>query len=232
LGDYVVLADVRSSTTALNRDAYTFVTFSIVNALNPPASGVTLTSNLASPQVGGTAVTFTAAGLGSTGYRYRFWLSNNNGATWAIVQDWSPTATWTLPGTTAVGTYVVLADVNTNAGTTIRDAYTAVIFQIVASLNPPATGLTLTPTPGSPQQTGTPVAFLAVGQGSTGYEYRFWLSNDNGATWTIVQDWGAIATWTLPGSTLPATYVVLADVRTNPGAPRDLYTALVYSITP
>jgi FtsP/CotA-like multicopper oxidase with cupredoxin domain len=229
-GSYVVTADVRTDPTSPIPDATASVTYAIGTAPIVPATGITLTSSLQSPQAVGTAVIFTAAGQGSTGYQYRFWLSPDNGTTWAIVQDWSASATWTLPTTTAAGSYVVLADVKTDPAATLRDAYTWVIYTLQSGINAPATGVTLTASPPSPQLAGTAVIFTAAGQGSTGYQYRFWLSPDNGTTWAVVQDWGTAATWTMPATTAIGNWLVIADVRTNTGTLRDAYTWMNYAI--
>lgn len=62
-----------------------------------PMTGVTLSTNLASPQPGGATVVLTAAGSGGTGpYVYRFWVQPWNGD-WQLVRDWNAAAThaWT-----------------------------------------------------------------------------------------------------------------------------------------
>jgi FtsP/CotA-like multicopper oxidase with cupredoxin domain len=85
------------------------------------ASGVTLTTDLASPQPAGTPVLFTANGQGSTvAYQYRFWLSTNGTGT-TIVQDYSVNPSWSLPVSTVAGTYTVTADVRTSGSTTVPD---------------------------------------------------------------------------------------------------------------
>jgi FtsP/CotA-like multicopper oxidase with cupredoxin domain len=234
VGTYLIIADVKSNLSATVRDAYTWMNYAIVNAAIVPATGVTLTAGAPSPHVAGTGVIFTATGQGgSGGYRYRFWESADGGVTFTVVQDWSATATWTLPATTAVGTYLVIADVTTDPVSTIRDAYTWMSYAVVSTALAPATGVTLTPSLPSPQKTGTAVIFTAAGQGSSGYLYRFWLSADGGVTFTVVQDWSATATWTLPATTAVGTYQVIADVKTDPAASlRDAYTWANYSITP
>ncbi|MEI7705449.1 MAG: choice-of-anchor D domain-containing protein, partial [Deltaproteobacteria bacterium] len=80
----------------------------------PAATGLTVTPSAASPQLYGTAVTFTAAGqnapaLPTSAYTYRFTLDGT------VVQNWSTLATWTMPGTTAVGAHSLVVDVTTTA---------------------------------------------------------------------------------------------------------------------
>jgi hypothetical protein len=176
-----------------------------------PATGVTLTPNLSSPRPVGTAVTFTAEGQGTTlPYEYRFWLYD--GVTWTIAQDFSALNTWTLPASTPPGNYTVGVWVRTNTASTAFDAQAFQEFQIGAAVSP-ATGVRLSASLGSPQTTGTAVEFTAEGEGSTGYEYRFWLYD--GTTWTIAQDFSALNTWTLPTSTPSGNYTVGVWVRTD-----------------
>ena len=195
-----------------------------------PATGVTLTPSLPGPQMPGTAVIFTAEGQGSTGYQYRFWLYDYALAAWSVPQDWSTTAIWTLAGTTPAGLYRVVADVRTDPLSTGRDAFAFINYDLVAQA--PATGVTLTPSAPNPQAAGTYVIFTAAGEGSTGYEYRFWLYDYNTATWTVEQDWSATEIWALLGTTPPGLYRVVADVKTNHTTIRDAFTYIDYTLTP
>jgi IPT/TIG domain-containing protein len=112
----------------------------------PPATAVTLAAAVPSPQVAGTFVPFVASGSGSSAYQYRFWLSTDAGATFALAQDWSPAATWTTPASLAPGTYRVQADVRTNPGAV--DAQSAMDFTL--SPAPPAPVVTaIAPATGS-----------------------------------------------------------------------------------
>jgi hypothetical protein len=231
-GSYLIIADVKTDPAATVRDAYTWMTFSIQTSVLTPATGVTLTPSLPSPQLVGTAVTFTAAGQGSTSYEYRFWQSTDGGATYTVVQDWSATAIWTLQGTAPAGSYLIIADVKSNPGATTRDAFTAMTYGIITTAVVPATGVTVSPSAPSPHVAGTAVTFTAAGQGGSGsYRYRFWLSPDGGATYTVAQNWSSTATWTLPATTAVGTYLVIADVTTDPTTTvRDAWTWMNYSV--
>jgi FtsP/CotA-like multicopper oxidase with cupredoxin domain len=202
----------------------------VVSSLGfPPAASVALTANPASPQAAGAVVTFTAAGAGGSGtYQYRFWLKT--GATWAPVQPYGPSNTWAwntagLPD----GTYYVQVDVR-NAGSTVTREATKVLTYAVNSATP-ITGLALAANPASPQQAGSVVTFTATPTGGSGsIEYRFWLKT--GATWAVVQNYGAANTWQWPTEGLPpGTYYVQVDAR-NVGSPnaRDIAKVLRYDI--
>ena len=175
----------------------------------PPATGVTLTPSTVSPQTFGNPVTFTAAGsssivLPAAAYKYRFLLNA------VEVQAFSTTATWTMPGTTAVGNYTVTVEVSTEAVPVTAQATTNVPYTIV---NPPATGVTLTPAVASPQNIGTPVTFTAAGSGGAvgaTYRYRFLLDT------VEVQAFSTTATWTMPGTTAAGTHTVRVETSTEP----------------
>jgi hypothetical protein len=81
-----------------------------------PATGVNLTTNVASPQLVGTAVTFTAAGSGgSPSYQYRYFIGNLAGV-YTLMQDWSAKATFNLPAFLTAGTYRVVVHTRTGTG--------------------------------------------------------------------------------------------------------------------
>ena len=151
---------------------------------------MTITADKASPQLVGTPVVFSAAGQGASGYQYRFWLDSGTGPT--IVQDYGVGSAWILPTSTPAGTYRVIVHVRTSAAVAFdARAELSYTVRLVA-----ATGVTITSNIASPQVVGTPVVFTAAGQGSSGYQYRFWL--DSGTGPTIVQDYGVGSAFTLP----------------------------------
>jgi hypothetical protein len=190
------------------------------------ATGVTLTPSLPSPQNPGSAVTFTAQGIGSYGYQYRFYLDSGSG--FVEVQTWGSSNAWTMPNTTPVGNYYVWAEVRTTANS-LRDANAQVLYLIDV---PPATGLALASNFASPHSIalGQPVVFTATGQGSPGsvFSYRFYL--DSGAGFVEVQTWGPSNTWTMPDTTPVGTYYVWAEVRTSTNSPRDATAQVRYLI--
>jgi hypothetical protein len=221
-GNYTIGVDVRTSPTVY-RDAVAYLPYTIA-ASATPATGVDITPDQPSPQPPGTAVLFTASGQGSSGYQYRFWLFD--GTSWNMVQDYGVGATWTLPGSTPAGSYTIGVDVRTSPAV-YRDAVAYLPYTIAASATP-ATGVDITPDQPSPHTAGTPVLFTAVGQGSSGYQYRFWLFD--GVSWNMVQDYGVGDTWTLPGSTPAGNYTIAVDVRTSPAVYRDAVAYLPYQV--
>jgi hypothetical protein len=234
-GSYTIRVDVRTAGGAASQaNAST----SYVLAFPTPATGLTVTPSLPSPQYIGTAVTFTASGSGATFvgqpapaalYQYRFYVMDTAVGTWVLAQDYSPSATWAMPGSYAVGTYRVSVDVRTTSGVW-ADVNTQLAYTI--SYFGPATGLSVTASPASPSLLGTPVTFTAVGSGSQGgYQYRFYVKNQAIGTWVLVQDYSPANTWTMAGITGAGDYVVSVDVRTTPLVWADANSQVAYTIT-
>jgi cytochrome c peroxidase len=226
-GAYDIMIDVRTAGSTVLRDASTTIFYYQIvptSALASPATGVTITPDLASPRVINTPITFTAAGQGGSGsYEYRFWT--NSGSGYSIVQNYSAASTFVWTPAVA-GNYDILVDVRNTGSAVVRDASTKLFFYQITAAGA-ATGVTATPDLASPRSVSTPITFTAAGQGGSGtYEYRFWINSGSG--YTIVQDYSATATyvWT-PLAT--GAYDILVDVR-NAGSTsvRDASTKLFY----
>lgn len=125
------------------------VTVAVTVTQVAPASAVTLATTPTSPQTPGASITFVAAASGgSNNYQYRFWLKT--GTVWAVVQNYSTSATWTWNTTgLAAGTYSVQVDAR-NAGTTNAPVSKVIGYSLVAPA-PPASAVTLASTLVSPQ---------------------------------------------------------------------------------
>jgi FtsP/CotA-like multicopper oxidase with cupredoxin domain len=188
-----------------------------------PATGVTLTPDIVSPQLSGTPITFTAAASGGAEpYQYRFWV--NSGTGFNIVQDYSTAGTFPwVPS--AAGAYDILVDARSAGSTAFREASTKLFYYQITPAA--ATGVTLTPNAASPQPLGTPITLTAAGQGGSGtYEYRFWVNSGSG--FSMVRDYSAANTynWT-PAAT--GAYDILVDVRSaGSTASREALTKLFY----
>jgi FtsP/CotA-like multicopper oxidase with cupredoxin domain len=225
-GSYNVAVRVRNAGSTVPLDVVQALFYSI----EIPVSGATLLPNVASPQIAGTSVIFTAAGTGGSGtYEYQFWL--NTGGVWAIVQPYSATNTWTWNTTgVAAGSYNVAVRVRNAGSSVLLDVVQALFYDIQASN--PVTGATLTPNVASPQAAGTSIIFTAAGIGGSGsYEYEFWL---NTGTWAIVQAYSTTNTWTWNTTgVVSGSYNVAVRVR-NAGSSvlLDTVQALFFTITP
>lgn len=222
-GTYVVTVHVRTF-----RDAYYDARADAPFVVQPsPATGVTLSASQPSPVVTGTAVEFTAAGQGSQGYEYRFWLRAMGSQDATMVQDYGVGATWTLPTTTPPGSYTVVVHVRTSPAS----AWDARAEASCTVRVPPATAVTLMPDLPAPQPAGTPITFTAAGAGSSGYEYRFWIRSGAGAAPILVQDYGPATTWTVPESMAPGTWAIIVHVRTSSLVSYDARAEVAYTLT-
>jgi len=153
--------------------------------------------------VKGTPVTFTAAGVsnpvGAT-FQYRFYVNG------AMVQDYSTTATYLMPGTQAVGVYTVSVDARTSAASAIVSA------TIPYTITPgPATGVQLLPNLPSPQASTKTIIFKATGIGSTNYNYQFSVDGN------VLQAYSTVNTFTVPGyiAASGGIHAIKVDVVTN-----------------
>ena len=113
----------------------------------PRLAVTSLTSNVASPQVVGAAVTFTAAAAnGLAPYQYRW--SVHNGSSWSVVRQWAagPTYTWTPAQTNS--NYRVRVEAR-SAGAAGDTAEASAETPFVISAAPPPTADSVTPASGS-----------------------------------------------------------------------------------
>ncbi len=219
-GTYVVTVAVRTSTASAGDATSLPVNYVVTNA---SPTNATLTSNLASPQAPGTAVTFSAACVGSPACQYQF-TSTINGTT-TVVQPWSTVSNWTMPSTTLAGTYTIAVSVRASLAST-GDATTSRVFQIALT---PATGITLTPSVVSPAGIGQSVTWTALATGGTGaYQFEFWTNT--GGIWTLRQAYSSASTWVMPGTFPVGPVTVHARVRTNPTVPYDAFLNVAYQV--
>jgi len=205
VGNYDIMVDTRIVNTTVLRDA--LVTRLAYKIAPLPATAVTITPSVTSPQLPGSSITFTAAASGGTGpYEYRFWI--NAGGTYLVAQNYSTTSTFTWTPTVA-GNYDVMVDTRAVGSTNFREALAVSSFYQIKYA--PATGVTATTDKASPQPVNAPIVVTAAGSGGSGkYEYRFWLNSGSG--FTVVQDYSTLPTWTwFP--TVIGNFDLLIDVR-------------------
>jgi len=193
-----------------------------------PMTAAALTPNVASPQVTGTTVTFTAAGGGGTApYEYQWYVQQNGGA-WVMQRGWSTTTTlaWTPA---SAGNYTVAIWAR-SAGSTanVWQAYAERAYSITdpapapapappAPTPTPSTPMTmawLTSSVASPQNAGATVTFTANGSGGTApYEYQ-WYLQQNGGAWQLVRSWSTTTTYAWTPSSA-GTYVMALWARSS-----------------
>ena len=180
----------------------------------PPASGLNIFSNLPSPQLSGTAVTFNAAASGGSGnYQYQYWLKNTAGI-FTLVKPYSATSTWNWDTTgLTTGVYRIVVQARNSGSTVSFDQEKAMNFSLNAPSGP-GVAVSLSPSVPSPQTVGVPVFLSASVTGGSGtYEYQFWLRNTAGV-YSLVQPYGLNSSWKWDTSgALPGAYVVAVQAR-------------------
>jgi hypothetical protein len=204
-GRYNVIAWIRTSSAVAIDASSAPMGFQVVAVA---ATGVSVTASTTSPNVA--PVEFTAHGTGGSAASYQFRFYLDSGAGYAIVQDWSPSATYTLPANTAPGRYNVIAWIRTSSAVAIDASSAPMGFQVVDEA---ATGVRFGAVPDAPAK--APITFSAEGTGGVpgSYEYKFWV--DAGTGYAVAQDWSSASSWTLDATNLPGVYRVIVWVRTS-----------------
>jgi hypothetical protein len=222
-GDYLVAVWGRSngvranSSEALAQVAYTISS----TAPTTPLSVTSLTSNLASPQVAGTTVTFTAAATGGTApYQFKWWVYD--GSSWKVAQNWSSSATLNWRPT-AAGDYMVAVWARNNGVTLEASQAMGQVFYTITNAPTvpqpaPLTISSLTSNTTSPSMLGTTVTFSATATGGTApYRFKWWVFD--GASWRVGQDWSNSPTFnwrpTTGGDYLVAVWAKSNGVKGN-----------------
>jgi probable HAF family extracellular repeat protein len=176
---------------------------------------------------GGGSHTFSARGIGSSAYEYRFKMYD--GTAWTEVQPWSFNDSWTI-NNAPLGVYSIQVDVRGLGSVSNGDASATMAFRVAAS---PPTSVTLTTDKVSPQQAGTAITFTAQAQGttlSTLFDYRFLLNK--GGVATVVQDYSSANSWTLPANTPAGSYAVSVQARgANSAVEYDVYKTMDFQLT-
>jgi hypothetical protein len=114
-----------------------------VNRTYTPATAVSIASSLPTAAFG-TPVTFTAVGSGSvlggtataapaSAYQYQFWVYLDDALGWTMVQDYSATNTYVMPGTTQPGGYGVGVDCRTSS-TALWDTFNSIDYFVITPI--------------------------------------------------------------------------------------------------
>src|SRR2546421_494870 len=203
-GTYSLEVDVRNQGSTATYEAVGRGTFS----LDPPCAKPTLAMSPGSPQPVGAAVVLTSTTATCPQPLWRFWIQPPGGS-WAVVQDYSSTRTFTWNTTgKATGTYNLEVDVR-DAGTT--DSYDAVTQ--LATMLGTCGGAKLTSDKSSPQPPGSSMVLTGSASCPGTAQYRFWTLAPGGR-WAVVQDYSAASTFTWSTAGKPnGMYGLEVDVR-------------------
>jgi hypothetical protein len=206
-----------------NANSNVSIPYPIVSA-STPISLATLTSNVASPQPAGAAISFTAIAAGGTGsYQYKWLMSLDGGVSFTTRQDWGPggTFTWTPTGETANAQVTVWTR---SSGTTADAPQAKATLPFVITTPAPIVGPlvlnAVTSDVSAPQAPGTTITFSATASGgSPPYHYKWWVF-DGG--WYVVRDWTPNGSLSWTPTAPSAGYRVAVWVR-NAGSTVDAY---------
>ena len=188
------------------------------NLTRQACTSVSDTPSPAPPQVASTSITFTATSTGCPHPLYQFWILAPGG-TWQVVQAYSAstTFTWSTLGLPA-GNYLYTAWARDTSSTGTQcsflgcnDAYFAALTFTLAGQ--PCASVTDTPSPASPQHSGTSITFTATSTGCAHPLYQFWV-RPPGGSWQVVRAYSSSNTFTWNTNGLPAgTYLYTAWAR-------------------
>jgi hypothetical protein len=204
-GTYTLLVEIRPVGSIATYVSYTKVPFTLTGCGVP-----TLTSDLASPQVAGTTVHWTATATCSGTPQFQFYIRSPAGV-WTLAQDWgaSNTFAWTSPTTT--GTYLVEVLVrNSGAAEELYDYYLSVPFTL---------GLCNAPTlsagaASSPYASGSgAITLTATGTCAGGTQYQFYFEDPSSVWHLIGAGYSSSTTATWNADYRAGTYTLLVEIR-------------------
>ncbi|MBI5585778.1 MAG: VCBS repeat-containing protein [Deltaproteobacteria bacterium] len=188
---------------------------------------VGLEESQTSPRPVGTALTFRAVPVGGSGsYEFEFLLNG------VVVRPYSTLASWTwATAGAAAGAYTVTVQARNLGSTAPFEARFEMPFVLGI---PPATGVTITPSPASPQPAGTLATFEAAASGASGsFEYQFLLSSGGGPT-ILMRPYSALSSWTWNTAGYGnGTYTITVQTRsTGSTGPFEASAAVAYDLAP
>jgi len=210
LGDYTLTVDVRNVGATNATEANAGVDYLL--AL-PTCTGTALSSDLASPQGTGTAVTFTGTTTTCPHPLYQFWVLAP-GSSWQVAQAYSASATyrWDTTGK-AAGSYSVSVwtreATGQGANSSSLGRYDDFASVTDALTSTPCTAMTASSTPASTAVAGTLVTI--TGSATCVHPnplYEFWILTPGSSSWTLAQAYSASPSfqWTTTGPLPAGTY--------------------------
>ena len=153
-------------------------------------SSAAISVDKTTPQIPGTAITFTGSAFCAGTAEYQFYVQPPGGA-WTVMRPYSTASTWTwnTTSTTSLGNYSVQVAARNVGSLVSYDTVATMSFRLARCSTP-----SINSDHPSPQLPGTQVVFTAAGSCSGTPEYQFSETTPGGVT-TVVEPFGATATY-------------------------------------
>jgi len=175
IGSHQVWVYARNKGSSRTHEFYRYLNYYVVTSIEP-ASTVSVTADLASPQKAGAVITFTAQASGGSVGEYEYNIGHKGPETSNVYQwsGYSPNNTFVFTSSEAsVGgpNYVYVYARNKGSSKTFEaQKYLGMTIQTAIE---PATSVTVTSELASPQLIGTPITLTAQGSGGNVGEYEY-----------------------------------------------------------
>ena len=184
----LVEAKVRDGKHNAEGDSSSSANFEIVLPPNDAPVMSSLTADKESPQVTGTAVTFTAVASDAENDPLQFQFSMDG----QVMQDWSDSPVWSWTAAAEqVGQHAFEAKVRDGKHNAEGDSASSANFEIVLPPNTAPVMSSLTADKESPQVTGTAVIWTAVASDAENDPLQFQFLMDG----QVMQDWSESPVW-------------------------------------
>lgn len=180
------------------------------------------------PVLVGTPVTLRAtASGGGPPHEFKWWAFD--GAAWAVLRDWGSDALAFTPGAANAALKVGVWARSQGIAADAAEAYT--VLPLAVESTPPAQVGSIVATPAAPQPAGRPVALDAGATGGRApYQFKWWIFD--GASWSVLRDWGASqAVWVPPAASVSTQVGVwVRSAGATADAPES-WSALPYAVS-
>ena len=214
LGTYAFEVDARNQGSSVTLDTYARMSFQLALCVTP-----SLSTDKASPQLPTTTVTFTPSVTCQGTPEYRFLILPPSG-TWTVVQDYGVGTTFKWPTSSpGYGNYNVGVHVRTTGTGVAYESYSSIPFSLTSCIS-----AALTTNKASPQPTGTQIGLTGSATCDAAPQYRFMIQPP-GASWAVVQDFGASSTFAWNGGGPGGTYNLELDAKSAPASASTIASA-------
>ena len=224
----------RNVGSSAGSEVYTYVGYQIQTSIDP-ATGITITPDLTSPQKAGATVSFTMQGSGGNVGQYEYKVQHYGPNSYYNDTGYSTSNTYVMPTTEAnsVGTHQLYFYIRNVGSSAASEAYTYVGYQIQTSIDP-ATGLTFTSDLSSPQTAGATVTFTMTASGGNVGQYEYKVQHYGPNSYYNDTGYSSSNTFVMPTTEANSVgthqlYFYTRNAGSSAGS--EAYTYVVYSIT-